>query len=191
MEHLNILLFFAINQFAKINPTIDRIAIVLAEGMPYFFIMLLGLFWFTGTLQKKLILVQASFAVILGMLMSYIISLGYFHPRPFMNDLGNTLTLHVPDSSFPSDHTTFMFCIAITLLLHPATRVLGAALSLSALIGGLARILIGVHFPFDIVMAFLLSCLSAIIIYCTRSRFDNFSYQVITIFDKLTKNEVA
>ncbi|UGA56311.1 undecaprenyl-diphosphatase [Vibrio sp. VB16] len=190
MEQLNISLFFAINHFATISPIIDRIAIVLAEGMPYLFILVLGAYWFTATAQKKLIFLRASFAVLLGMLMSYIISLGYFHSRPFIDGLGKTLTFHVPDSSFPSDHTTFMFCIAITLLLHPTTRVLGVVLSLLALIGGVARIFIGVHFPFDIAMAFLLSSLSAKIIYATRRRYDNFSYKVISISDKLTKKEV-
>ena len=190
MEKLNISLFFAINQNATNNPLIDRIAIALAEGMPYLFILLLGILWFNSQVQHKLIFMYAGFTVVLGMLMSFIVSLAYFHPRPFMSGLGNTLVAHAPDSSFPSDHTTFMFCIAITLLLHKTTRKLGSILSLLALIGGLARVFIGVHFPFDIAAACLVSCLAATLIYCIRDRLDPLSYPVITLSDKL-KNKLT
>lgn len=188
MEQLNISLFLTINQYALNNPIIDKIAILLAEDMPYLFNLLLGALWFTSKVQRKLIFMYAGFTVILGMLMSFIISLAYSHPRPFMNEIGNTLIVHATDSSFPSDHTTFMFCIAITLLWHAVTRKLGAVLSLLALIGGLARVFIGVHFPFDIAAACLVSCLASVIIYYARGRLDHISYPVINLSDKLTKN---
>ncbi|MFM0220296.1 MULTISPECIES: phosphatase PAP2 family protein [Paraburkholderia] len=59
---------------------------------------------------------------------------------------------HARDSSFPSDHVTIIWCIALTLLSGQARRF-----GLLTLLGGLAvawaRVFVGLHFPLDMVGA--------------------------------------
>jgi len=97
--------------------------------------------------------------------MSYIISIFYYHSRPFVNNLGMQLVEHAPDSSFPSDHTTFIFSIAIVLLFNKSTRVIGAVLCLLSIVSGLSRVFVGVHYPLDILGAVLVAIFSSFFVF--------------------------
>lgn len=99
------------------------------------------------------------------MLTSYVISLFYFHPRPFVDNLGTQLIGHAPDSSFPSDHTTFIFSISVMLLFNKTTRALVIVLCGCSFISGLSRVFGGVHFPLDILGAILVSIFSYVIVF--------------------------
>lgn len=170
MEQFNISVFLFINQFAGNNTLIDQILISLAQATPYIFIVILALLWFSGNLAKMTSSFQAGLAVLLGMLTSYVISLFYYHSRPFVQGLGTQLVEHAPDSSFPSDHTTFIFCIAIMLLFSKSTRSLAYVLSGVSLISGLSRVYVGVHFPLDIVGAILVAITSSIVVFSLRHK---------------------
>jgi len=178
MEQLNIALFNSINQFAGQNQLLDYIFIIAAEGFPYFFIAFVIAVWFRSTEQSKRYLIGATLASVVGITINSLIAKVYFHPRPFMNDLGTTLVEHTANSSFPSDHTTFMFCIAISLLFYQTTRKMALGLTTLALIGGLSRVYIGVHFPFDIAGAFIVSALSALIVHSVR-------HKLLTVYDMI------
>lgn len=68
------------------------------------------------------------------------------HPRP---DLANPLVPENDPYSFPSGHTTFMFTLAFAMLSfdkRPA-RILFAL----AVVTGVCRVIVGVHFWYDIV----------------------------------------
>lgn len=153
MESLNVSAFLAVNQYAGTSRFLDAAIVGAAEIMPYVFMLVLVVLWFSSDIVKKKSSVIAGCSVLVGMLISYIVSLCYFHPRPFMQKLGTNLVSHAPDTSFPSDHTTFLFSIAIFLLFARQTRVLGAVLCLLSSIGGVSRVYIGVHFPLDILGA--------------------------------------
>jgi undecaprenyl-diphosphatase len=79
-----------------------------------------------------------------------------------MDGLGTLLVPHAAENSFPSDHTTFMVSIALTLLLLPRTERWGGWLLILAIAGGLARVFIGVHYPLDILGSLVVSTLSAL-----------------------------
>ena len=70
-------------------------------------------------------------------------------PRPFVADPHVRLFLaHAPDPGFPSDHATAAFAIAAVLIARlgrPAIPVLIAAGVLA-----IARVLVGVHYPSDV-----------------------------------------
>ncbi|WNO59413.1 undecaprenyl-diphosphatase [Rheinheimera sp. MMS21-TC3] len=170
MEQFNISAFLFINQYAGNNKSIDQMLIGLAEATPYVFIVILGWLWFSGKLAKMTSSYQAGLAVLLGMLTSYSISLFYYHSRPFVQGLGTQLVEHAPDSSFPSDHTTFIFCIAIMLLFNKSTRRLAYLLSGISLISGLSRVYVGVHFPLDIIGAILVAIGSSIVVFSLRHK---------------------
>ncbi|SGY86899.1 undecaprenyl-diphosphatase [Moritella viscosa] len=187
MQQLNNLLFSAINQFAGQNQLFDYFFIFFAEGMPYVFIALVMILWFRSKEQSKRYLIGATLTSVVGIAINTLIAQVYFHPRPFMNNLGTTLVEHAANSSFPSDHTTFMFCIAFSLLLHQATRKLAFGLTVLAVIGGLSRVYIGVHFPFDIAAASVVSVFSAIILHAVRHKLVVYYNVIISINDRLTR----
>lgn len=161
MDNLNSAFFLSINQFAGSSAVVDFLAIVFAEAMPFVLMaVMLGL-WFFGSFEKKRISFFAGYSVLLALFISYLIGAVYFHERPFVANLGTLLVEHAADASFPSDHTTFIFAIAFMYLFNKATRNLGGLLCLLSLLAGLARVFVGVHYPFDIAGAALVGAVAA------------------------------
>ncbi|MFA6608347.1 MAG: phosphatase PAP2 family protein [Candidatus Paceibacterota bacterium] len=86
------------------------------------------------------------------------------HPRP---DL--TGALIAPDSlySFPSGHATFMFALAWSL--YGFDKRAGAIIFTLAGITGIARVLSGVHFWYDIVAGFVVGgCVAYVVFLLTK-----------------------
>lgn len=69
-------------------------------------------------------------------------------PRPFVELGFAPLFAHVPDSSFPSDHT--LVGVALVGALLWGARRIGVWLVGAALLVGCARIAVGLHYPSDI-----------------------------------------
>lgn len=175
--------FLAVNQYAGKMSLLDTVAIGAAELMPYLFIVVLGVLWFSADIERKKSSVLAGCSVLVGLLISYAVSLFYFHPRPFMQKLGTSLVSHAPDTSFPSDHTTLVFCIAIFLLFDRRTRKLGTLLCLLSAIGGMARVYVGVHFPLDILGAAVVGGISSLLVLLVFKK----SCLLRSILDRLVK----
>ncbi len=170
MEKFNQSIFLFINQYAGKNDLLDLLLISAAEAMPYIFIGVLIYLYFNSNIEKKGASINAGLSVLLGMLISYVISIFYQHPRPFVENLGTQLIEHAPDSSFPSDHTTFIFSIAVMLLFNKTTRVLGMVLFILSLVSGLSRVFSGIHFPLDIAGAILVAIFSSAIVFSFRNK---------------------
>lgn len=162
MDSLNSDLFLAINQLAGENAILDASAIFIAEAMPFILIGVMVSLWFFANLNKRRISFFAGYSVLLALLLSYLIGLLYFHPRPFVLNLGSQLVEHAADTSFPSDHTTLIFAIASSYLFSRETLKLGVLLVLLSFLAGLARVFVGVHFPFDIIGAGLVGAVSSL-----------------------------
>lgn len=77
-------------------------------------------------------------------------------PRPWREyapfvDFYNSINLHVPSSySFPSGHTASSFCAAVVLLLFYRAKAIPALVV--AVIIGLTRMYLCVHYPTDVLM---------------------------------------
>jgi len=142
---------------------------------------------FNSNIDKKHASINAGLSVLLGMLISYVISIFYRHPRPFVENLGTQLIEHAPDSSFPSDHTTFIFSIAVMLLFNKTTRVLGIVLFVLSFISGLSRVFGGIHFPLDILAAILVAIFSSLVVFTLRNKT---SYLLSYLMGKSSTNKV-
>jgi len=170
LEQLNAIFFELINNFAGHNQKLDKLIIFLALYSPYIFIAVLIYLWFKTNKNAKNIALYAIYAVLLGLALNFIIGQLYFHARPFAQGLGQTLIQHNADSSFPSDHTTFMFSIAFMLLFFKTTKKIGLSLSLFGLLAAFSRIYVGVHFPLDIIASLLVASLAANFIFLWRAK---------------------
>jgi undecaprenyl-diphosphatase len=96
--------------------------------------------------------------IVAGLLKKFIGS-----PRPFDAFSSVHPLFSETGFGFPSGHATFFSALAAATYLYH--RKLGTALGAAALLVGTARIIGGVHFPFDILGGFILGPISAIIAY--------------------------
>ncbi len=165
MEEFNVATFLFINNYAGKSNFLDTALIGFAEAMPYIFILIIIYLWFGSCIERKKSSFNSGLSVLFGMFTSYVISLFYYHSRPFVDNLGTQLVVHAPDSSFPSDHTTFIFSISVMLLFNKSTRVIGIVLCFLSFISGLSRVFVGVHFPLDIFGAILVAIFSSVLVF--------------------------
>ncbi len=183
-DNLNKSIFNSINHFAGNNVILDKTAIIIAEYLPVIFIFILIYYWLKNNGLRNSIL-YCFYSAILGLILNYIITLFYFHPRPFMDKIGIILIQHVPETSFPSDHTTFMTSTALMLLYFKNTRFLGILLLSLSLIGGTARVFTGIHYPFDIMGSFLVAGISSFIIFQSQSKLIQINKVIESIYVKI------
>lgn len=145
----NLTLFHIINGLAGRNHLLDTTMIFAAQDLIYIFCVYLVYLWFVKSKYRQEVLF-AGYAALLGLGINLIITLFYFHPRPFMIPTGVLLIAHLPETSFPSDHATLMFAISLMFLTFRELKGTGAILIALSFINGLARVYAGLHFPFDI-----------------------------------------
>lgn len=169
MEPLNQSLFLFIN--ANHQPTVAVLGLTkfLAEVPVYFTLLCLVLLWLKDRVSKSVVL-NTVYVTSFALLMNLAISLVWPHNRPFVDHIGMTFIRHTPDSSFPSDHVTFLGCIAFCLCLDKHHRSLGVFLLGLSICTAWARVFAGVHYPFDVLAAFALSTLWSFLFmhYCAR-----------------------
>jgi undecaprenyl-diphosphatase len=136
----------------------------------------------------------AGYASLLGLGLNFIITLFYFHPRPFMIPTGTLLVAHAAESSFPSDHATVMFSVSFMLLAFMNLRRSGAILFIFAFISGLARVYSGLHFPMDIAGSVFVALFSIGILLALKNYLIPINRIFIAYFEniinKLTKNDL-
>jgi undecaprenyl-diphosphatase len=155
----NLALFHIINDMAGKNSFLDTTMIFAAQYLICIFAVYLAYTWFAKNECRQETLFAGD-AALLGLGINIIITLFYFHPRPFMIPTGTLLIAHAAESSFPSDHATIMFSISLMFLTFKDLRRSGAIFFILAFISGLARVYAGLHFPLDIAGSLLVASLS-------------------------------
>ncbi len=183
MPNLNLEIFHVINGLAGKNNVLDSVAIFAAQYFIFIFLIYLIYLWFAEKKQREKILL-VGYAALLGLGINFIITLVYFHPRPFMIPTGTLLISHAPETSFPSDHTTIMFAISFTILTFKELRS-GIVLFLLAIIGGLARVYAGLHFPADIAGSLFVGLISTGLILYMKRFFSPINRVMIVYFDQI------
>lgn len=142
------------NSFAGQSDWFDVLWIVLADYLIFAIPLIIVLVYFLSKRRKKigLILLKIVLAFGLACLMNYLVSLIFLRPRPFVNNREiyqlAKLFAKPTDFSFPSYHTAAAFVLALSVLLD--WKKFGIILLVLAAIIGFSRILVGVHYPTDI-----------------------------------------
>ncbi|MDN5445659.1 MAG: phosphatase PAP2 family protein [Pseudomonadales bacterium] len=156
LSELNLSLFSWINASPEASNTSIHFAIFIANDLLYCMILLFAWFWLRGNYDTKKQILKAFIFTSIAILISQCISHVYYHPRPFVMEVGRTLIYHAPNGSFPSDHMLIFSSIAFSYLFS-AQRKLGIFLLVIAWLVAWSRVYLGVHFPLDMLGAFLLA----------------------------------
>ncbi|OGZ32695.1 MAG: hypothetical protein A2V69_03720 [Candidatus Portnoybacteria bacterium RBG_13_40_8] len=165
---LDVFLFQRINGLANNSKFLDFVGIFFADYFQYFLgiILLALLFWpKKDIIKNRVMVISAVFSVVLSRLIfTEIIRFFYHRARPYV--ILETAKKLIAESqnyaSFPSGHAAFFFALAMGVFLH--NKKLGIWYFIAAILMGLARIFVGVHWPSDILAGAVIGILSAVII---------------------------
>ena len=156
MEHLNTQLFLWLNASSQTTQIQLWLATLTAEWLIYGLPLLLVLLWSSGKRHSRKAAMTATLSVLLALACGLLIGLLWPHPRPFMVGLGQTLLVHRPSTSFPSDHATIFFSLGFSLL-WSGWRKLSSLVLVTGILVAWSRVYLGVHFPLDMLGALLLA----------------------------------
>lgn len=162
MEALNQQWFLWINADVASPAIMLAFASFVADYLLYGVPIVLVALWLWGSHREAA--VKALFVTLLALGIGQLIGLVYVHPRPFMIPLGHSFALHASDTSFPSDHGILFFSVSLALMAG-GVRLLGAAVFVVGLMVAWSRVYLGIHFPFDMVGALLVSVVSNMIVW--------------------------
>lgn len=138
--------------------------------------LLIGIWvWFTygegltDRLQRKLVVLQAVIAGVVGwFIVNPIVGHFFSRPRPFAG-LGGVkeVLFHRPDKSFPSDHATFLFSIGFYFL-YAGWKKTGWSVIILGIVVSFARVVLGVHYPLDILGGLVIGALVAWVLFALK-----------------------
>lgn len=180
---MNYNLFKSINQLAGHHPFLDGLMAGVTNYALIIYAIVLLLIWFCGKNQYKKTVVYAAITGVLGLLMNSVIGHIYFEPRPFVTHTVHLLVDHAADASFPSDHTTGAFSLALAVLF--AHRKIGIGMLLFAFLTGFSRIYVGHHYPFDIIGSMVVSLVISIIVYKLSSFLEPIANAIIHLYNRI------
>ncbi|MCW9129421.1 undecaprenyl-diphosphatase [Bacillus paramycoides] len=169
---MNYTVFQWINNFAGSSKLLDTLMIAITNSVPYVAILFMLILWFNNgkkeyAIRKQYTVLYTTLSVSIALLVNVLIHAVYYHPRPFITHHVNQLVPHAADSSFVSDHSVLVFSIAFAFILR-GEKLKYIAL-IWAILVGVSRMYVGVHYPLDILgAAFLTFITSGLVMQSTR-----------------------
>ncbi|HDR7871503.1 TPA: undecaprenyl-diphosphatase [Bacillus wiedmannii] len=170
---MNYTVFQWINNLAGTSALLDKAMIAITNSAAYVAILFMFILWFhngkkENAIKKQYTVLYTTLSVIIALLVNVVIHAVYYHPRPFVSHDVHQLVPHAADSSFVSDHSVLVFSIAFVFLLR-GEKLKYIALIWAVLVG-ISRMYVGVHYPLDILgAAFLTFITSGLVMQSTRT----------------------
>jgi undecaprenyl-diphosphatase len=166
MLELNSYIFNFLHSFSYI-PFVGYLADFPIFFLPLFLvgIWLYYTFW-KGEDDKRIELLHIFYACALALAFSYIIKqfVDIERPERYLEETANLIMHNIPEKSFPSDHATVSLAFAISLLFMNFTRTWYIFLGF-AIIMNICRVIVGVHWPLDIIAGMVTGILWAYIFF--------------------------
>jgi len=151
LEHLNLLWFSLLNADAGLHGWRLDLGVFAAKYLILVVPFGLAGLWMGGQAPQREAAVRALAATVCALALNVLIGLLWYHARPFADGIGHNFLPHAPNNSFPSDHGTIMFTVALLLATAraPAARRFGLVMLPLAAAVAWARVFLGVHWPLD------------------------------------------
>jgi undecaprenyl-diphosphatase len=172
---MDLSLLETLNGFAVHHDAVfeDPLRFVSIEA-PALFITLLGALFLAygklGSRNARHGAVAAGFSATLALGIAQVANHLWERPRPYVAHPGD-VHLFIPastDTSFPSDHATAAFAIAVAIALR--SRRAGWAALIMATIVSIGRVVVGTHYPSDVLAGAAIGTLSALVFFHPRVR---------------------
>lgn len=180
---MNVSIFRFFNNLGITFPWLDPIAVFVAEYMAYLLLIALVIFWFTRKRDNRLMVISAFVAEVLAYGLARFAGLFHQNFQPFAElDHVNKLIEHSIDNSFPSDHTAFFFSICMIFWLFKKSYRYWW-LILAAFVGT-SRMLVGVHYPLDVLVGALAGVLAALFVFYTVPRW-KITHYLLDLYEKV------
>ena len=156
LDQLNLYLFHILNVPEHASIWMIQYASLIAHDLVYLFLLIFTIAWFRGSYEVKTGIIKAFIFTAITLSISEVLSAILNTPRPFVIDIGRTLIEHAPTGSFPSNHMSIFSGIALSCYFS-SQRDLGRILIGTAWLVAWSRVYVGVHFPMDMLGAFLIA----------------------------------
>jgi undecaprenyl-diphosphatase len=150
----------------------DRILVLLAQDLPGVIVVLVALVflipWNLRRTERRNGAVLATIAAGLSLLLNQPVAHVVERTRPYLAHPAHAhlLIARSQDPSFPSDHATGAFALALGVWLYD--RTLGALLLVVSAVLALARVYVGTHYPGDVLAGALIGMAVAGLLYLLR-----------------------
>lgn len=168
---LDVAVFSYLNTLASRASALGWLAVAVGQdGIFLYALLLLGLWVRPGrdARRGRRILVLAGVAAVLSLGENAVLNAVMPRPRPFLVVPAHVLVPRPHDASFPSDHAAVGAAVGTTLLLG-GEAFWGGLADAGAVLIGVARVMIGVHYPSDILGGLAVGALCAAAVRAARS----------------------
>ena len=151
---MDLSLYRSLNGFADRHDVFEDALRFFAQDAQYLFVALLAVMFLLGgkwaSRNARHGVVAAGFSAGLALAVAQVISHLWERPRPNVAhpDVSHLFIPASSDPSFPSDHATAAFAIAIAIFLR--NRRIGALALVMATVLAVARVAVGTHYPSDV-----------------------------------------
>lgn len=156
IQNLNLYLFHIFNVPENASNFMMSYATFIAHDLIYILFIMFILAWFIGNNKIKKNILKAFIFTTITLFISELLSYVLNTPRPFVMDVGETILVHAPTGSFPSNHMSIFSGLAFSYYFS-SQRQFGKLLIAVAWLVAWARVYVGVHFPIDMFGAFFIA----------------------------------
>lgn len=171
---MDYLIFKYLNSFAGHKEWLDILGLIIAEHLIFVLpiIVFIGYYFFNKKKNIFSIFLKILFSLILVYGLNYLIGVILKRPRPFVSHREvyqlSKFFAKPSDYSFPSCHTAIAFVFVFSVLLD--WKKFGIILIMPAIMIGLGRIFVGVHYPLDILGGILIAFISSFFVHLLFKR---------------------
>ncbi len=165
-------LLFQARKLYSSNNLVNEIWKFLAKDLVYLIPVFLVISWFTYAKAREASIRGALTGAFGWLVLTPLISHIWYRPRPVDSGLGlKEILFHRPTYSFPSDHALFAFAVA-SAFYFAGHKKIGITLYVAATLIALSRVVVGVHYPLDVVTGAIIGITLSWLVWHLRIYFD-------------------